>query len=189
MNDENNSSGTPENQLRGNENSSEKIAEKNAAGTSFSKTAAFLLLRFWTAIYAISCGLSKFSGTTRIFEENVETGAALLRAERPNTFFNYSGISAADFEFFQSDPLFPNFLVNAFSATLGYALIFLGATILLGIFTRISLLALGAIFTLLTLGISLQNSASAGTFALQILTISAAILLSENNKFALTKRF
>jgi len=88
----------------------------------------------------------------------------------------------------------PKWALNLFDATLGYVLIALGVTLLLGIGTRLSLFLQGLLYTGLTLGfiaISKEPGSSAGITMLgvHVALVVAALALAKYNKIAVCKKF
>lgn len=95
-------------------------------------------------------------------------------------------------ETFSASPLMPSFMVGPYSAVLGYALIALGLTVLLGICTRVSLFLMGLLYISLTWGFiilepNMGPSAAAGIayLGVHMLIIVAALFLADYNKFEL----
>lgn len=154
------------------------------------KTLAFLVLRLWLGFAAVGSGLAKFSQSQKVFTENVETGETVAEIARSYALQNYIGAPAREFAQLLGDPFLPDWMLHSFYYTLGPALIFFGATLLIGLGTRISLFALGLIFVALTFGLSLIDpSGSAGALGIYVLAITVALTLSDDNRFCLTKRF
>ncbi|MDR1498182.1 MAG: hypothetical protein LBS59_07230 [Puniceicoccales bacterium] len=88
----------------------------------------------------------------------------------------------------------PEWALQIFESYLGYVLIGLGATLLLGLFTRLSLFLQGLLYTGLTLGfiaISKEPGSSAGITMLgvHIALVVVALLLVKYNKLAIWKKF
>ncbi len=128
-------------------------------------TMAFWLLRFWLAARAIGTGLTKFIGKVEgeipnpAYEAKIKEAMAdgLSRAEAADlvtdvpekiqgtmdviSLASYHGLPAKGpmtVETFSASPLMPSFMVGPYAAVLGYALIVLGLTVLLGVCTRSS---------------------------------------------------
>ncbi|MDR2513220.1 MAG: hypothetical protein LBD01_05450 [Puniceicoccales bacterium] len=88
----------------------------------------------------------------------------------------------------------PGWALELFDKTLGYVLIALGVTLLLGIGTRLSLFVQGLLYTGLTLGfiaITQEPGSSAGISMLgvHIVLIVAALALAKHNKLVILKKF
>lgn len=171
-----------------NENTSSDSAEKTP--NSSAKTLAFLVLRAWIGSAALASGLAKFSHSEKVFEENSETGEMTAHIVRSYSLDSYNGIPAKEFERLLGDALFPEWLLHAFYYAIGPVLIFLGATLLLGLATRTSLFVLGLIFAALTFGLSLIDpSGSAGILGIYVLAIAGALALADANRFCISRKF
>ncbi len=182
-------------------------------------TMAFWLLRFWLAARAIGTGLTKFIGKVNgeianpEYEAKIKEAMAdgLSRSEAAElvtdvpekisgtidviSISTYHGLpekGPMTIETFSASPLMPSFMVGPYSAVLGYALIALGLTVLLGICTRVSLFLMGLLYISLTWGFiilepNMGPSAAAGIayLGVHMLIIAAALFLADYNKFEL----
>lgn len=182
-------------------------------------TMAFWLLRFWLAARAIGTGLTKFIGKVNgeianpEYEAKIKEAMAdgLSRSEAAElvtdvpekisgtidviSISTYHGLpekGPMTIETFSASPLMPSFMVGPYSAVLGYALIALGLTVLLGICTRVSLFLMGLLYISLTWGFiilepNMGPSAAAGIayLGVHMLIIVAALFLVDYNKFEL----
>lgn len=182
-------------------------------------TMAFWLLRFWLAARAIGTGLTKFIGKVNgeianpEYEAKIKEAMAdgLSRSEAAElvtdvpekisgtidviSISTYHGLpekGPMTIETFSASPLIPSFMVGPYSAVLGYALIALGLTVLLGICTRVSLFLMGLLYISLTWGFiilepNMGPSAAAGIayLGVHMLIIVAALFLADYNKFEL----
>lgn len=180
---------------------------------------AFWLLRFWLAARAIGTGLTKFIGKVNgeianpEYEAKIKEAMAdgLSRSEAAElvtdvpekisgtidviSISTYHGLpekGPMTIETFSASPLMPSFMVGPYSAVLGYALIALGLTVLLGICTRVSLFLMGLLYISLTWGFiilepNMGPSAAAGIayLGVHMLIIAAALFLADYNKFEL----
>ena len=182
-------------------------------------TMAFWLLRFWLAARAIGTGLTKFIGKVNGEIPNPEYEAKIKEAmadglsrseaaelvtdipEKISGTIDVISISTnhgqpekgpMTIETFSASPLMPSFMVGPYAAVLGYALIALGLTVLLGICTRVSLFLMGLLFISLTWGFiilepNMGPSAAAGIayLGVHMILIVAALFLADYNKFEL----
>lgn len=182
-------------------------------------TMAFLLLRFWLAARAIGTGLTKFIGKVNgeipnpEYEAKIKEAMAdgLSRSEAAElvtdipekisgtidviSISTYHGLpekGPMTIETFSASPLMPSFMVGPYAAVLGYALIALGLTVLLGICTRVSLFLMGLLYISLTWGFiilepNMGPSAAAGIayLGVHMILIVAALFLADYNKFEL----
>jgi len=161
------------------------------------KTLAFLLLRLWLAQRAIVAGLDKFSGTKTEKQYALDefgnqdlSGAMIEVKQKFYSFASYHGLPEPLAAALRKEPLMPGFLLNIYSATLGYALIALGLALLLGVFTRTVLFLMGLIYISLTLGLMLLNqNDGVAWLGIHVFLVAVALVLASHNRFALTKRF
>lgn len=180
-------------------------------------TMAFWLLRFWLAARAIGTGLTKFQGTKEVVKDASGLSADdvdILQEVASNTaggppvekvtetvqtlgFQFYHGLPAKGpmtVDTFSASPLMPSFMVQPYAFVLGFALIGLGLTLLLGICTRLTLFLMGLLYISLTWGFiilepSMGPNAAAGIayLGVHMVLIVAALLLADYNKFELVK--
>lgn len=183
-------------------------------------TMAFWLLRFWLAARAIGTGLTKFIGKAEASVDNPAFAEELKKTMADGlskqeaievignsipqkitqtvdalSFSFYHGLPAKGpmtVETFSASPLMPSFMVQPYAFVLGYALIGLGLTLLLGICTRLSLFFMGLLYISLSYGFiilepSMGPSAAAGIayLGVHMVLIVAALLLADYNKFEL----
>ncbi|MDR0535829.1 MAG: hypothetical protein LBG65_05730 [Puniceicoccales bacterium] len=179
------------------------------------KTAAFWVLRLWLGFRAFFTGLTKFHreevaqvATGAAGEEygsaaaNAAAGAAQAAGaagDAVKTQLVHHGLpqdgSWTLAAFKNADIWYmPPWALNIFENTLGYVLVALGVTLLLGIGTRISLFIQGLLYSGLTLGfiaITQEPGSSAGITMLgvHILLVVVALLLAKHNKLAVLKKF
>jgi thiosulfate dehydrogenase [quinone] large subunit len=154
-----------------------------------------LTLRLWLAVRAIQTGLEKFGGTKSYDTEVMIDGAAnsygLTESATAKVYAlsNYNGVPAPLYEKFSNEPLIPGFALSIYDVVLGPALILLGLTLLLGIATRLSLFALGLVYTSLTFGLILiKQDAGVAWLGIHIIMIVMALALAKYNRFAILKK-
>ena len=180
-------------------------------------TMAFWLLRFWLAARAIGTGLTKFQGTKEVVKDagglsaddvdilqEVASDAAggppvekVTETVQTLGFQFYHGLpekGPMTVDTFSASPLMPSFMVQPYAFVLGFALIGLGLTLLLGICTRLTLFLMGLLYISLTWGFiilepSMGPNAAAGIayLGVHMVLIVAALLLADYNKFELVK--
>ena len=182
---------------------------------------AFWLLRFWLAARAIGTGLTKFitkapaevanPEKAKSIEELVAAGMSKQEAvesvaDLPDTvekivdtlsFSAYHGLpekGPMTVETFTASPLMPAFAVEPYAFILGFALIGLGVTLLLGICTRLTLFLMGLLYISLTWGFiilepSMGPSAAAGIayLGVHMVLIVMALILADHNRLELVK--
>jgi len=182
-------------------------------------TMAFWLLRFWLAARAIGTGLTKFQGKVNAEVPNLDkakeladlmkagmskTEAQAAVADMPDkvekvidalSFSSYHGLpekGPMTLETFMESPLMPTFAVQPYAYMLGFALVGLGVTLLLGICTRLTLFFMGLLYISLTWGFiilepSMGPNAAAGIayLGVHIVLIVGALLLADYNRLEL----
>ena len=154
---------------------------------------AFWLLRFWLAARAIGTGLTKFIGKVEGEIPNPEFEAKIKETMADGLSRSEAMEIVTDVpEKISASPLMPSFMVEPYAAVLGYALVALGITVLLGICTRVSLFLMGLLYISLTWGFiilepNMGPSAAAGIayLGVHMVLIVAALLLADYNKFEL----
>ncbi len=131
-------------------------------------TAAFLLLRLFLGLRTLMAGIEKFeSGGKYSFEAYYVNMSRMA-----------SGITGASF--------MPLWMTKSFAISLGYLLIVLGVTLLLGIRTRCSLILAGLVYTGLSFGLmAVQESEGVAWLAIHVGLIAGALVLVRHNRFAL----
>ena len=168
----------------------------------FTYTLAFWLLRFWLATRAIFTGLVKFQGMKDVVKpEYADLDAETLEALGPEAYNKVAGLGLDMYqalpakgpmsvEGYMASPLMPSFMVGPYAAVLGYALIGLGITLLLGICTRLSLFFMGLLYISLTYGFiilekSLGEASAAGAayLGVHMVLIAVALVLAKYNRF------
>jgi thiosulfate dehydrogenase [quinone] large subunit len=88
------------------------------------------------------------------------------------------------------EPLIPLWSLHIYDLVLGPALIILGLTLLLGIGTRISLFAMGLLYTSLTFGlILLKQDAGVAWLGVHMVIIMLALMLSKHNRFTILRNW
>jgi len=131
-------------------------------------SAAFLLLRLFLALRALMSCLEKFeSGGTYSFA-NYYTNMTRMA----------TGITGASF--------LPLWATKAFALPLGYILGVLGVATLLGLKTRLTLVATGLLYTALAFGLmAVQQGDGVAWLGVYVGLVVAALTLVRYNRFAL----
>ena len=168
------------------------MKEKNY--TNINQSIALFLIRFWLGIRVLISGVEKFSGTVSgdqpVNIDGDENSYGLTEATSSKTYGLefYSGIPDSLKTKFAGEPLLPEWMLAPFNLILGPLLIVLGITILLGIFTRISLFVLGLVFTALTVGLVLiKQDAGVAWLGIHIILIATALFYSDKDRLVLLK--
>jgi len=158
-------------------------------------TLGMLTLRIWLAVRALQTGIEKFAGMStgskpvKIDGEVNDYGLSEDTASKVYSFSEYRGVPDALYEKLGSEPLIPGWGLKLYDIALGPVLILLGLTVLLGIATRISLFAMGLVYTSLTFGLILiKQDAGIAWLGIHILLVVAALALARFNRFTIMKR-
>lgn len=164
-------------------------------GTDWAATFGFWLLRFWLALRAIQTAIEKYAGyrveKRPILDEfgNPDVSGAVYEAKiKFYSLANYHGLPASMARQFQDEPLMPAWMLKAYGAALGPALLVLGVTLLLGIGTRVSLFLMGLIYLSLTWGLILVGQdGGVAWMGTHLLLVVAALVLAKHNRLAVVK--
>lgn len=153
-------------------------------------TCAMLMLRLWLGIRCLQAGIEKYAGeklTSKSTEVNGApdpNGMETVVATKHYGLSYYSGVPDSLSEKFKAEPLINDFFLGIFDQSLGPILLLVGCTVLLGIGTRLSLLAMGLVYTGLTFGLILLNQASGiAWLGTHIILIALALVLAAYNRF------
>lgn len=163
--------------------------------TDWGSTLAFLTLRLWLGTRALITGIEKFADlrtkTIPLLDADGKPDASGAMVEVQDKFYafaNYHAVPDSLGDALSREPLLPGFLLSPFYAVLGWLLIFIGLTTLLGIFNRISLAVMGGIYIALTVGLILiKQDGGVSWLAIHIGLIAAALVLSKYNRFSVTR--
>ena len=157
-----------------------------------------VLLRVWLGVRAIQSGIEKFATTAQVERlalvdgEPNDYGLMEIVTAKSYAFNAYKGIPDAMKATFADQPMIPGFMLPIYNAVLGPALLILGATVLLGIASRISLLFLGLLYVSLTWGLILLGTAGdAGVAWLgtHIILIVLALQLTRHDPLRVLKKW
>lgn len=159
-------------------------------------TLGFLTLRLWLSARAIVTGLGKYAGSTSSDVPVMIDGAANTygltagASEKVYGLSHYQGIPDALMGKFEAEPLLPSFALSLMDKLIGPSLILFGITLLLGVATRISLFAMGLLYTGLTVGLILiRQDAGISWLAVHILLVALALFHVQSNRFELWKKW
>jgi thiosulfate dehydrogenase [quinone] large subunit len=162
---------------------------------ALSYTLAMLLLRLWLGMRALLTGVEKFAGTQQSTVPVVVDGTANTygltesSAAKVYAISNYSGVPAELMDKFAAEPLIPSWSLSIYSAVLGPALILTGLFLLVGLFTRWTLFAMGLVYTSLSFGLILINqSGGVAWLAIHVLLVIVALVLSPYNRFTVLNK-
>lgn len=155
-------------------------------------TCAMIMLRIWLGIRCLQAGIEKYAGTVLISKpteiggvpdsNGMETTVSL----KVYSLGNYNGVPESLSDKFKSEPLINEWFLGIYDTALGPLLLITGLCLLLGLATRLSLLAMGLIYTSLTFGLILLNQASGiAWLGTHIILIALALLLAGYNRIEL----
>ena len=138
------------------------------AKSAWEFTAAFLLLRLFLGIRTLMAGIEKFeSGGIYSFANYYKNMGHMA-----------DGITSASF--------LPLWMTRLYAHSLGYLLIVIGAAIILGIKTRVSLVLMGLVYLGLAFGLmAVQESQGTAWLATYIALTAGALLLVRHDRFRL----
>jgi thiosulfate dehydrogenase (quinone) large subunit len=161
-------------------------------------TFAFWALRLWLGVRALFVGVQKFAAYKAVAMPLIDpstgqpdaSGVMVNVNVKSYALANYTGIPAGLAEKFAHEPLFPKFVRVAFDKMLGPAFILTGIMLILGIGTRLSLMAQALLYIALTVGLVLidQNDGVA-YLGIHIGLVAAAFLLVQHNRLVVLRRW
>ena len=156
-----------------------------------------ILLRLWLGVRALQTGIEKYAGN-KASNEEVEAGGEATglyagTTEKAYSLDFYKGVPDAWAGKLQDQPLMIGFFYNLFDKLLGPALIVMGLTILLGVGSRISLMAQGLLYVGLTWGLILiggpQGAAGAAQLGVHIVLIVMALHFIKHDRLVILKKW
>lgn len=157
---------------------------------------AFLTLRVWLGARALVAGLEKYSTKVTVQEPLLDpvtgmpdpSGAMMDVEKKVYSLKHYHAIPDTLQTKFAAEPLLPEFLSKPFYAALGPALILLGVLLILGVASRLTLFAMGLLYTSLTFGLMLiGQDGGVSWLAIHLGLVALALSLADHNRFALTR--
>jgi thiosulfate dehydrogenase [quinone] large subunit len=161
-------------------------------------TFAFLSLRLWLGVRALFVGIEKYGAYRSVAQPLIDPATGQPDASgvmvnvniKSYALANYAGIPAALKDKFAHDPLLPKFALVAFDRMLGPAFILTGIMLLIGLGTRLSLLAQALLFIALTVGLVLIDQPDGAAYlGIHIGLVAGALLLAQYNRFAVLKKW
>jgi thiosulfate dehydrogenase (quinone) large subunit len=168
----------------------------NPSSFDLGSTFGVLVLRVWLAVRAILSGLEKYGGTSTSTKPVTIDGAVNSYGLTDATsakfyaFANYHGVPKPLYDKFLAEPLIPAEALKIYDQLLGPSLIALGVALLVGFATRFTLLAMGLLYTSLTVGLILINENSGVAWlAIHIALIALMLFQSKHNKLEITGRW
>jgi thiosulfate dehydrogenase [quinone] large subunit len=161
-------------------------------------TFAFWALRLWLGVRALFVGIQKFAAYKSVAMPLIDpstgqpdaSGVMVNMSVKSYALANYAGIPVGLRDKFAHEPLFPKFALVLFDRMLGPAFILTGIMLIIGLGTRLSLLAQAMLFIALTVGLVLIDSNDGVSYlGIHIGLVAAAFLLAKHNRFAVLKRW
>ncbi len=155
----------------------------------------FLILRVWLGIRALITGIEKFSGSrssevaVNVDGEPNSYGLTADASDKVYGFSHYGGVPEALYKQLADEPLIPEFALKIYDIILGPVLILSGIALLLGLATRYSLLAMGLVYSSLTVGlILLKQDGGIAWLAIHVLLAAVALFNVRHNRFAVISK-
>lgn len=161
-------------------------------------TFAFWALRLWLGVRALFVGIQKFAAYKSVAQPLIDpstgqpdaSGVMVNVQVKSYALANYAGIPVGLRDKFAHEPLFPKFALVAFDRMLGPAFILTGIMLIIGLGTRLSLIAQGLLFIALTVGLVLIDANDGVAYlGIHIGLVAAAFLLARHNRFAVLKKW
>jgi thiosulfate dehydrogenase [quinone] large subunit len=161
-------------------------------------TFAFLALRLWLGVRALFVGIQKFAAYKSVAMPLIDpstgqpdaSGVMINVNVKSYALANYAGIPVGLRDKFIHDPLFPKFALTLFDRLLGPAFILTGIMLIVGLGTRLSLIAQGLLFIALTVGLVLIDANDGVAYlGIHVGLVAAAFLLAQHNKFVVLKKW
>lgn len=153
---------------------------------------AMIMLRIWLGIRCLQAGIEKYAGTVLISTPTEIAGAPEANGMETTlslkvySLENYKGVPESLSDKFKNEPLINEWFLGLYDTSLGPLLVITGLCVLFGLATRLSLLAMGLIYTSLTFGLILLNQASGiAWLGTHIILIALALLLAGYNRIEL----
>ena len=172
--------------------------EKSCGSTDCSEKLAMLfasvLCRLWLGVRALQTGIEKYAGekasNAEVKAGGEDTGLYAGTVEKAYSLEFYHGVPAGLRGQLEDQPLMIGFFLNLFDKVLGPALILMGITVLLGIGTRISLLAQGLLYVGLTWGLILiKQDSGIAWLGIHIILIVMALNLIKHDRLVILKKW
>ena len=130
---------------------------------------ACFFLRMWIGMRLMFAGLTKFLG------KNEEGGWSF---DPENAQYTMSNITAT----METNTAMPKFMLDQYSTVLPWALLLVGASVMLGFFTRVSLFLAGALVLSLSFGLMLlPDDTAAVERGVEIIVVGLALMTVKNN--------
>ena len=173
-----------------------ETGDRRDGATDMGAVFAMLLMRVWLAVRALVTGIEKFAGrstgTAEILVDGEPNVYGLTDAvsEKIYGLSHYHGVPKSMYDKFLAEPLIPESMLKLYDLVLGPLLLVTGLMLLFGIATRVSLLAMGLLYTSLTVGLILLNQdGGIAWLAAHMILIVLMLLNARHNRFEVTGRW
>ena len=144
------------------------MSESTSAKPGCEYTAAFFLLRLFLGLRTFFAGVEKFEAKGTYSAQNYSDNMTHMA----------QGITGASF--------LPLWATKDFAFALGYLLLVLGAALLLGLKTRLTLVLTGLVYVALSFGLmAVQESEGVAWLGIHVGLIAGALVLVRHNRFSL----
>jgi len=171
---------------------------KSCPGSTLGFIYGAWLLRIWLAVRAIQTGVEKYTGMqgsdvpVTIDGKVNDYGLTASAPVKEYALSHYHGVPDALMSKFTHEPIMMKmpFALPLYDKVLGPALLVLGLTILLGIFSRTSLFLLGLLYISLTWGLILiKEDSGVAWLGIHMALIVMALMLAKYNRLCLLKKW
>jgi len=161
-------------------------------------TFAFWALRLWLGARALFVGIQKYAAYKAVAVPLIDpstgqpdaSGVMVNVSVKSYAWGNYAGMAQSLRDKFAQEPLFPKFVLTVFDRLLGPAFILTGIMLIVGLGTRLSLLAQALLYIALTVGLVLIDSNDGVAFlGIHIGLVAAAFVLAQHNRFVVLKKW
>lgn len=172
-------------------------ADNDSTHDSLGPALALLTLRLWLGLRALVTGIEKWAGNRTVEEPLLDEfgepdmfGTMVEVKEKVYGLSHYHGVPPSLMERLRDEPLMPGFALTIYDWLLGPLLLVLGFTLLLGLFVRSSLFAVGLIYASLTVGlILLGQDGGIAWLGVHIALVALALTLARYHRFYLGRRW
>ena len=161
---------------------------ENKCCANISLAFANLLLRLWIALRMIGAGLDKFRAGSCFGFKGTDADGTEIDIARGVSFSleNYSKKIAQISKLTFDKGFLPKPLCDMYGKPLGYILLVVGAWVVLGLFTEVSLLVAGLVFLSLGVGLAtLPDDTEVVLIGIHVLIVAAALVTAKHNKISL----
>jgi thiosulfate dehydrogenase [quinone] large subunit len=171
-------------------------SDQSHSKTDLGPVFGVLVLRLWLGTRAVLTGVEKYAGSSTSSSPVTINGSVNSYgltdtvSTKVYSIANYHGVPKSLYDKFLTEPLLPDFFLKIYDQILGPALIALGIALLIGFASRFTLLAMGVLYTSLTIGLILTNENSGVAWlAIHIVLVAMMLFQAKHNRFELTSKW